>query len=248
MKRVLFLLVLGGVCSTSLLARANTSAIGQAAVEQEAPAVEPSPAKDEDSEGGKTFLERFPHLSELVFDEPHAGYYIGFGLSPVSFVKDQVKVSLSLFEVHNIQRRFEWEILKINVGSSFGRPAIAASTDFTARTSLKWRWTEMFSLGPLVGYEFVSFPQIDSRTTKNTYETPVEPFSSRGLIYGFALNQNFKWNEHRFKLAQVIYKQTYPTDENGAGWRYVFEDPDISSEAEVLAPGTVFAFELSFLY
>ncbi len=206
------------------------------------------PAEVKEAPTDQPFLSTYPHLAELVFDEPHSGFYIGFGLSPVSFVKDQAKISLSLLEVHNIQKHYEWELIKFNVGSSFGRPKLAAANDFTVRTSLKWRWTELFSLGPLVGYEFLSFPQVDSRTTKNSYETPIEPFTTRGLIYGFALNQNFKWGENRLKIAQVVYKQTYSTTENGDGWRYVFEDPAISSETEILAPGTVFAFELSFLY
>lgn len=196
----------------------------------------------------KKFLERYPHLRDLLFEEEHPGYFLGFGFAPLSFVKDKAKVSASLFEIHKINVNYEWEILKINFGSTLGLPSLATAHHLALRTSLKWRWNETISLGPSIGYEFIVFPGVDSRTTKNTYETPVEPFSSGGLTYGFLINQNFKWRNYRIKVGQVVYIQNYSAKENRAGWRYVFEDDEIVDNPELLDPGTVFLFEVSFLY
>ena len=124
------------------------------------------------------------------------------------------------------------------------------SRNFVFRTVPKYRFSKTFSAGPLLGYEFVTFPNLESQIYNGTLATPQEDFSSRGFVYGGVLSETFPFSKDvTFKLNQVVYQETYSTTNAPAnGWTYQFSNPVYNSSQSPIKPGTVFLLEFSVLY
>jgi hypothetical protein len=195
------------------------------------------------------FLESFPELRPLVFEEPSSPMRLGIGGSPLGIMKHKVFMSASFFQAHWIDRRLDAELVNLSFGMTQARSSYAASQHFTARTVPKIRVNEVFSVGPLLGYEWVSFPDEDARLMKNRWHTPWEPFSSRGMIYGALLAETFPWGKHQIRVSQVYYQQTYPTTDAGDGWKshYASDELEADPEKEEIKADQVFGIEFAVL-
>lgn len=200
------------------------------------------------------FLERFPGLKPLLFDEPRSSLYMGFGATPFSFAKNRYFFGASFLQIHFITG--SWDIEALNLGVTFTIPqeSYSKSRHFTLRSAPKLELIRGFSIGPVVGMEFVSFPEIRARVTKSSYASPFEAFSSSGLIYGAMLSQNVRLGPEGsgklLKINQVFYRQTYSPTEAGNGWAYNFEQTDLEADAEKapIRPDSVFLLEFAFLF
>jgi hypothetical protein len=195
-------------------------------------------------------VDEYPALQNYVFEEPRSGVRIGAGISPFGMMRDELSLSASLFQFHWVGRVFDWEVLGINYASSLGSSDVTQARTFTFRTVPKLRIGEVFSVGPLVGLEFVSFPELSAQIFNGSLVTPPEPFSSRGLIYGGAVSETFPMGrELSFKMNQVVYRQTYSTTNAAeSGWTYRYGTPALNQDQSPIAPGLVLLLEFSVLY
>lgn len=197
-----------------------------------------------------SIVEQYPKLQNYIFEEPSSKIQIGFGLSPFGIIRDQYSLSASLFQVHWTTPWLDWEIFNVSFAMTLNSDETSKSRQFVFRTSPKYRLGRTFSIGPVLGYEFVTFPGLDSVISNGTLATPPQPFSSRGLIYGGAISETFALNKTlNLKLNQVVYKETYSTTnapENG--WVYRYNTPGLNKDQSSIAAGTVFLLEFSVLY
>jgi len=197
-----------------------------------------------------SILQENPNLEKYTFSEPRSEVQIGFGLSPFGMIRDQMGISANLFQFHWITSHLDWEIFSLSFAESLGGDDVTKSKQFTFRTVPKYRINQTFSIGPLLGYEFVSFPNLQSQIFNGTLATPQENFSSRGVVYGGVLSETFPLNSDlTFKVNQVLYKETYSTSNaNEDGWTYRFANPALNQNSGPINPGTVLMFEFSVLY
>jgi hypothetical protein len=197
-----------------------------------------------------SILQENPALEKYTFSEPASAVEIGFGLSPFGMIRDQMSISANLFQFHWVTSHLDWEVFSLSFAESLGGDDYSHSKQFTLRTIPKFRINQTFSVGPLLGYEFVSFPDLQSQIFNGTLTTPQEPFSSRGLVYGGAVIETFPLNQDlKLKINQVVYKETYSTSNaNAAGWSYQYANPALNQNTGPINPGTVIMFEFSLLY
>lgn len=194
------------------------------------------------------FIEGHPLLKTFLFQEPSSPFYFGFGISPLSITKGSFGLSLSAFELYYQDSLLDLEIFSAVFGVGLGRDDLTSSRSFMMRVSPKYRVGQHFSAGFMVGYEFVSFPNVLSRIYKGNLFSPFEPFSSSSLVYGIAASQKFQVSGYSFQLSQYIYKQNYSTKTTNNGWNYNYQDSKIAADQSAISPGIVGAVELSLLY
>ncbi len=205
--------------------------------------------------GGKrevNLIESYPHLKQYLFKETDTEIRFGFGLSPLQVMKQKAAIGLSIFQVHVMTRNWDWEVFNATFGSTVSGDALSKMYSFHFRSFPKWRISESFSIGLLMGYELVSFPDVKARlrnptTNKATFE---EPMSARGLIYGAGASQLMKVgkSDQLVRISEVLYKQNYDIKSSLYGWDYVFTDNALNTDATAIEPGYVFLLEVSFLY
>jgi hypothetical protein len=194
-------------------------------------------------------LEEFPSLKKYTFREKDSSLYLGFGISPISLLNNQVFFTADIFELHYIRPLFDFELINASFGISLASDSTMNSNHFTFRTSPKYRVTQTISIGPMVGWEFVSFPGITDQLFKNNLSAPDGPFSSQGLVFGVEANENFSFGpDYFFKMSQLVYKQTYSVTQTGDGWTYLFDRADLQQNPNTIGPGWVFMLEFSLLY
>ena len=195
------------------------------------------------------FLNAFPQLKPYVYEEPPSGFYLGVGLSPVGMLKDRFMLTLDMFQLHWMNEKWDVEILNASYSVTRAQSAAVQSTQFTARASAKYRFFKNFSVGPLIGYEFVSFPNITAQLRKGNLFSPSEPFSSRGIIYGGMLTETFTMGKgYLLQINELAYKQTYSTTQTAEGWNYYYNDASIRNDPTQIEAGFVMMIEASFLY
>jgi len=202
-----------------------------------------------DLASASSIVETYPDLKEQLFKEPKSAYYLGFGLTPLGTVKSRFIFAANFFQVHWIRDRYDIEILNASYAVTTAQPSYVQYDSFTFRTSPKYKVLQNFSVGPLLGYEFVSYPQINARLYKNGYSSPSEPFSSKGVIYGVMVSENITYKENYFiKLNQVLYNETYSTEKTDQDWLYLYDRSELRKDKTDLENGTVFLFEVSLLF
>lgn len=195
------------------------------------------------------FVERYPSLGKFRFKEPAPNIYFGFGLAPLEIVNSKTAISFSFFQVHWFNRWVDWEVFNASFGMTFAGDSTSNIRKFAFRSVPKFRVNPMFSFGPVIGYEFISFPEVDVRLEKESQFTPIDSFSSRGLIYGGAVSENFKFRDrYVIKATQFAYKQTYSTSHSQEGWNYVFLDANQNQRSAPVSAGWVYGIEFSFLF
>ena len=199
---------------------------------------------------GTSITQTYPALLKYTSDEPISNVRIGVGLSPFGMIRDQFSFSANIFQFHWVTSVLDWEVFSVSYASTLGGDQFTKSKNFTFRTVPKVKINQTFSVGPLLGYEFVSFPDLHSVIYNGTLATPQENFSSRGLTYGGVLSETFKLNQDLdLKLNQVAYRETYSTTSAYAnGWVYRYTTAGLNQDQSPINPGWVFLLEFSILY
>jgi hypothetical protein len=198
-----------------------------------------------------TFSEDFPGLSKLTFSETESRIYMGFGMSPFGILRNKASYSLSLIQVHWMRDDYDIEIFNASYGAT-----LAADTPVTNLktvlfyTAPKKKIFRSISAGPLLGLEFISFPEVIARIGNGTFFTPLQPFSTQKFIFGVAFSETFKVGEKSLlKANQLLYKQTYsPLESSVTGWNYYYDDNALNRSQDAIAPGWVFVLNFSLLY
>lgn len=197
----------------------------------------------------QTFLEKYPHLKENLFVEPNSNLYLGFSLGLLGVLKDRMYFSANFFQVHYISGLVDWEVFSASYGTTTANPSYVQSNHFVFRSIPKYRFNDWFSVGPLVGYEFVSFPEVKAVLYDGTYQTKSEPFSSAGLIYGFGASQNFTTEAGtKMRLNELVYKETYSTKDAGRGWSYLYDNADLRNDSTPIDAGVMLMIELGMMF
>jgi hypothetical protein len=197
------------------------------------------------------FLEAHPQLKGLLFRDPVSPILVGFGASPLSFFPNRMAVSASVAQIHWLTSYLDWELLNATIGLSLGSGE-RSTRQFAVRTAPKFRVFDHLSLGVLGGYEYVTFPEVQSQIALGNKATHPGPFSTGGWIYGVLAAETFPWGASRyFRVTEAIYQQSYGIIPSTADqWGDRFLDPQIEGDPdkEVLKAGTVFAIEFSVLF
>lgn len=199
---------------------------------------------------GATFLEAYPHLKNYLYNEPESGFYLGLGISPVGVVKNSMLFTANFFSLHYIQDSLDIEILNASYGFTRQQDTEFESTHYTFRTSPKWRFFGVFSVGPVAGYELVNFPNVGARVIRgNLIQPQSEPFSANGWIFGGMLSQTFSYGkEYVLKLNEMFYQESYSTDPPKGGWTYIFDDQKVQYNKDNISAARVIMIEINFLY
>ncbi|OFZ13411.1 MAG: hypothetical protein A2Z20_08390 [Bdellovibrionales bacterium RBG_16_40_8] len=196
------------------------------------------------------FLENYSHLRDYMFNEPNSGLYFGFGVSPIGMLSDRVIFSINFFQLHYINSPWDIEIFNASYGFTRTGDSELQSNHFVFRTSPKYSVTKKISLGPLIGYEMVSFQNIEAKLRKGAHVTPEwEPFSSSGLIYGVMVSQTYLYKkDYLIRVNEVVYKQTYSTTKSEYDWSYWYRNDKLQSDSSRIEGAIVIAAELSILF
>lgn len=194
------------------------------------------------------FLDTYPHLAKHLFEEPDTGIHFGFGVTPVRLLKNKAGLAVSIFQLHWMSSLIDWELFNASYGTTLAGDPFSKVNTFTFRTSPKFRVSNTISIGPVVGLEFVSFPEVRARLGRDGRFTPFEPFSAKGLIYGVMASQNFSLGRTILKLNQVVYRQTYDPAGTFKGWGYFFEDNALNDDTSPIGPGVSILLEVSLLF
>lgn len=194
----------------------------------------------------------YPHLKQYLFEEKDTLIRFGFGVSPLQIMKQKAAVGLSIFQVHLMTKRLDWEMFNGSFGMTISGEALSKMYSFNFRSFPKWRISDGFSVGFLVGYEFVSFPEVKAqlRNPTTAHATFVEPMSARGLIYGVGASQIMHTgkDDQLIRINEIVYKQNYSVLSSLYGWEYVYSDNALNTDTSPIESGYVFMLELSFLY
>jgi hypothetical protein len=196
------------------------------------------------------FLKDFPQLSDLTFREPGSPMRLGLSVTPVGIMKDKTFLAMSPLQVHWYSDFADWEVFSVWLGVSNARNKYADSRSFIARSVPKFRVLENLSLGPIVGYELVTFPEATSKIYKGRFFTPQEePFSSRGWVYGGMLSLTFPMGSNVLRVSPMYMVRTYPHKSLKDGWAFYYTNPDLQTDAaiEELAPESLVAIELGIM-
>lgn len=201
---------------------------------------------------------QFPELKKFLYIPPKASVYIGLGIAPISLMNSKLFFSFNLFQAHYLTENWDWEILSASLGMTRSDKDFANSRHFTLRTSPKYVFMNLFdtgkvSIGPVVGIEYVEFPEIEVRKCRNNRCTPdYENLTTSGAIYGVSLSQTFLMKkDRRFKITEMYYKQNYDVTSSESGWDYdplnstIFSN---SSNKDEIVADSVFLIEFSFLF
>ena len=195
-----------------------------------------------------SFLDAYPALKEYVYHEEPSNFYLGFGLSPIGVLKDRTVFSADFFQLHHISERWDYQILAASFGITRAQSSTYQSNNFLFTTSVQMRIGNTFSAGPLLGYEFVTFPSLNARLLKTPYETPSEAFSSQGLVYGAIVSQSFPYKSYLIQISELGYQQTYSNRHSPENWTYYYNAPEVRQNPSLVGPSFVAKVQFSFLF
>ena len=160
-------------------------------------------------------------------------------------------VGVNIFEFLWGSDLWDIEIFKAQVGFGIAKENYTGSKHFTLRASPRIKILKYLSVGPVVGYEFISFPDVSVRLNEGNLFTPFEPFSSRGMIYGVSFAETIQVEaNYQFTLQQTIYRQTYSTTKSNDGWTYFYERDEIQDDPlhALIEPSIVFLLGASLTF
>ncbi|MGZ3744210.1 MAG: hypothetical protein ACXVB1_09850 [Pseudobdellovibrionaceae bacterium] len=205
--------------------------------------VKPVPAE------GESFLDKYPLLKKNLYNEPNSNLYLGFSVGILGIVHDRMYFSANFFQLHYMSSYWDSEILSVSYGTTTANPSYVQSNHFVFRTMPMYRLTRFWSFGVVGGYEYVSFPQISTVIFDGIYQTKTEPFSTSGVIYGFAASQNFESeSNYKFKLTESVYKESYSTENAGHGWKYLYDSTALRKDTTPIKAGVVMLVEAGFVF
>ncbi len=197
------------------------------------------------------FIDKYPHLKQNIYTEPPSNLYLGFSLGVLGILKDREFFSANFFQVHYLTSSLDYEVLSISYGTTIANPSYLQATHFVFRSVPKYRLSKLFSIGPVLGYEYVSFAKINAvlYNSQNSLQTKTEPFSSSGLIYGLGASENFDWDKsYKIKINQLIYQETYSTEKAGRGWSYLYELQNLRTDVTPIKAGILILVEVGVLF
>jgi hypothetical protein len=196
-----------------------------------------------------SFIEDNPQFKRFLFRESDSRFRLGFGLTPFQIIKDKPAFSVSLFQLHFYYTWFAWEIIKASYAMTFGSSPATKIREIVLRSTPQFRINDMLSIGAIIGYEFISFPDVEMRLTKASLNTELEPFSSRGMIYGVSFSENFRILEkYILRAEQLGYRQNYRVAQSENGWTYTLTDSNLNRDRSDMKAGWVLQASFSFLY
>jgi hypothetical protein len=235
-------LILSAVCIGSTL-------LCQSAQAEDSPKDSPKVSEKVSTIVEPAFLEAYPALKDHLYREPSSDSYFGFSLAPVGLLKNRMLFMINFFQAHRVTPKWDWEILSTSFGFTNAKPASAQSYHFVFRTVPKYRLTDFFSVGPVLGLEYVSFPKAQAFLSKAPWTTEPDDFSSRGYIYGLALSQIFGLDSERpFRITELLYQQTYSTEHSTDDWKYIFTDNELNKQQDPIKAGPVFMVEFGYMF
>lgn len=195
-------------------------------------------------------FETYPNLKDMVYKPEESNWKFGLGISPIGILKNRFSTGLSLFQLHWIRGIFDIELFNATFFVTQSSNAASNANSFAFRMAPKIRVLGLASIGPLVGFELVSFPNIESRLNKDKYYSPYEKFSSSGIVYGASVSEMIELSGVTIKINQNVYRQTYSVVKSREGWTYDFKNPELrpTDQRESLTAGTLFNIEIAFLF
>jgi len=197
------------------------------------------------------FLKENPSLNQFIYETPHSKLYIGVGVTPLAMTDNRFVFAGSLFQLHYISNLIDIEIFNISVGINSAENDMFSSYHFIFRTAAKMKINKSLSLGGIIGWELVSFPKVNKKEYNGRDFTPMEPFSSSGLILGVIVSQEFTYfDDYLIKINGFIYREFYSVEKTRYSWTYWFEEEEIQQDPDkkAIAPGFVGGLELSILF
>ena len=197
------------------------------------------------------FLKENSSLNKFIYETPHSNIYIGFGLTPLAMTDNRFVFAGSLFQLHYIDDFWDIELFNISLGVNSAEDSTYSSYHFVFRTAPKMRINKSLSVGAIIGWELVSFPEVNKKEYDNGKFTPLEPFSTSGAILGVILTQEFKYEKkYIFKISGFLYREFYSVDETRYSWKYWFEDERIEQDPDktAISPSFIGGLELSILF
>ncbi|PWU19021.1 MAG: hypothetical protein C5B49_06405 [Bdellovibrio sp.] len=234
---------------------AATSSATPSVTPSAAPSAAPSVTSSASSVSAKShepdvpFLESFPQLKDYIYQEPASKFYLGLGGSPLGILKDREMFTVNFFQFHYFGESWDFEIFNASFGFTHAQNATFQANYFTFRTTPKYRISEIFSIGPILGFEFVSFPNIGSHLNNGQLETKEEPFSSRGAIAGVMLTETFKMGQKNLlQISQLAFKETYSTTQSPDHWHYIYDESSLNADPTLIGAGLLVMLEVSYLY
>ena len=227
----------------------NVGCLGLLALLGTGAAAADKPAAETKGSSG-TFVDDHPVLKDYVSEEHHSNFSVGMGIIPIGFMKNRLFFGVDLFEINYSNRYLDWNILDTILG--FGLSQGGENGKYVMlMTQPKFRVTQGISVGFLLGYEFVSFPSVQSVVTvqSNGFSTPSSSFGTSAPIYGLSASETIKaFDSSKLKVSQMFFKETYSTTQPVAGATYDFSPTSSSFDPTSIQASTVFMIELSFMF
>ena len=195
------------------------------------------------------FFNQYPHLKDNVYKEPESHLHLGISGGLIGFVANRIFFSANFFQVHYITENWDNELFSTAYGSTTTQPSNVKSDHFIFRTVPKYRFNKYVSLGPLLGYEYISFPNISAVQVQNGKSTRSEPFSTYGTIYGVSAAETFSLEGGSLlRITEIVYQETYSVTSAGGGWTYQYNVPALNTSQSTIAPGVVTSIEIGILF
>ena len=197
------------------------------------------------------FLKENPSLNKFIYETPHSNIYIGVGITPLAMTDNRFVFSGSIFQLHYINNIWDIEIFNASLGLNIAENSMYSSYHFIFRTAPKIKVNKNLSVGVILGWELVSFPNVNKKEYKDGYFTPMEPFSSSGGILGAIISQEFRYYDHYLiKISGFLHYEFYSVEETRYSWKYWFEEKEIELDPDksAIAPGFIGGLELSILF
>ncbi|MBS1960067.1 MAG: hypothetical protein JST80_11375 [Bdellovibrionales bacterium] len=210
----------------------------------------PTPINSLESLDNRPFMERFPELTKFIHKEEASNLYFGFGVSPITLVNGKFGFAASIFQLHYLKDKWDTELLNLSFGKAFG-DALGKEDFFLLRMSPKYKIYKNISIGPLIGIEFVHFPDVKAALTKGGLFSQQFDYSTFGYFYGGAISQTFDigtTGTNAIRVSAIYYKERYSVEETNNGWTYYFQQNSLNIDKSPIAPSSMFMLEISYLY
>jgi hypothetical protein len=207
-----------------------------------------------------SIVDRFPELGSFIREEQASGLYFGFGVSPVTLVNGKFGFAASIFQLHYMKKSWDIELVNLSFGTAFG-DTLGKEQFFLLRAAPKFKIYRNISIGPLLGIEFVQFPNVTAAVTKNVditgdgvpenAFTEQFDFSTFGYFYGGAISQLFEMgprHDKAIRVSALYFQERYSVTETRNGWTYYLQPNELNFDKTPIAPASMFMLEISYLY
>jgi hypothetical protein len=197
-----------------------------------------------------SFLETYPHLAPLMRSDFVSQLHLSASLSPFRTVGSKVGFGIAPVALHYRNGWLDLELFQLSLGFYFlGGESISNHVTFQIRTAPKIQLSSSVSLGPLVGFEYMTFNAVKARIFKNNLYSELEPYSVSGFIWGGLICERFLLKESLWlQIQQTVYVQKFNPNSSYYGWAYDFEQNTLNQDASILQPKLVFLIEVGLFF